>query len=63
MEHEPGGGGMAEPRRDEIRPGKEVLIVQKHHQHSGQRTRGIVARHPDKAPNPSPRHQGSPGNG
>jgi len=42
MEHEPGGGGMAEPRRDEIRPGKEVLIVQKHHQHSGQRTRGIV---------------------
>ena len=29
-------------KRSEIRPGLEVQIVQKHHQRSGQLTRGVV---------------------
>jgi len=33
---------MSGTDRRSVRPGLAVQIVQKHHQHSGQRTRGIV---------------------
>jgi len=33
---------MPGTKRSEIRPGLEVQIVQKHHQRSGLRTRGVV---------------------
>ncbi len=31
-------------KRSDIRPGMEVLVVQKHHQRTGELTRGIVKR-------------------
>jgi uncharacterized repeat protein (TIGR03833 family) len=35
---------MSVPIRDEIKPGSHVMIVQKHHQGSGELTEGIVQR-------------------
>ena len=34
---------MSVPRREEVRPGLEVEVVQKQDQRSGARTRGVVA--------------------
>ncbi|MFC3420374.1 YwbE family protein [Salinicoccus hispanicus] len=31
-------------RRDDIKPGSKVKVVQKHHQRSGELTEGVVAR-------------------
>jgi uncharacterized repeat protein (TIGR03833 family) len=35
---------MSTPTRNEIKPGAHVMIVQKHHQGSGELTEGIVQR-------------------
>jgi uncharacterized repeat protein (TIGR03833 family) len=38
------------PARSQIRPGMQVLIIEKHNQRSGELTQGIVARILTKSP-------------
>jgi uncharacterized repeat protein (TIGR03833 family) len=50
------------PYRSQIRPGMQVLIIEKHNQRSGELTQGVVARILTKSPNPGlnrPRSRGA----